>query len=317
MTAGATAVTVAVATFRRPADLAALLPLLAAEAAGAERARPDVKTGIVVVDNDPAGSAADVVAAHPAVRYVAEPTPGIAAARNRALAAADDADLLAFIDDDERPEPGWLARLLDTWADTGAAAVAGAVRTELPADADPWIVEGEFFTRQHRASLPTGTPLPSAATNNLLLDLAPVRRAGLRFDPAFGISGGEDELFTRRLVAAGGTIAWCAEAVVHEEVRPDRLNRRFLLLRAFSYGSLDARIEQHLAGSLPARTAARVRCVGMGLPRIGYGAVRWAYGRVTRSRWHDAYGSQLLMRGLGLLAGSLGLTFSRYGRGAK
>ena len=242
--------------------------------------------------------------------------PGIAAARNRALAEAGAADLLAFIDDDERPDPGWLAALLDTWAGTGAAAVAGPVRTELPGNPDPWIVEGGFFTRRHRAKLPTGAALPSAATNNLLLDLAPVRRAGLRFDPAFGISGGEDELFTRRLVAAGGQIAWCAEAVVHEEVRPDRLNRRFLLLRAFSYGAIDSRIEQALAGSFPARTVARARCVGMGVPRIGYGLIRWGYGRVTRSLSHDAYGSQLMMRGLGLLAGSLGLTFSRYRRAA-
>ncbi len=309
-----TRLTVAVATFRRPDDLAALLPLLVTETEAVTEARPQVKAGIVVVDNDPAGSAADVVAAHRAIRYVAEPTPGIAAARNRALASAGDADLLAFIDDDERPEPGWLGHLLDMWARTGAAAVAGAVRTELPGDPDPWVVEGGFFTRQHRAKLPTGTLLPSAATNNLLLDLASVRRAGLSFDPAFGISGGEDELFTRRLVAAGGKIAWCAEAVVHEDVRLDRLNRRFLLLRAFSYGSLDARIEQALAGSPAARTAARARCVCQGVPRIGYGAIRWLYGRVTRSLWHDAYGAQLLMRGLGLLAGSLGLTFSRYRR---
>jgi glycosyltransferase involved in cell wall biosynthesis len=309
-----TRVAVAVATFRRPADLAALLPLLVAETETVRRARPDAEVGIVVVDNDAGGSAADVVTAYPAIRYVTEPVPGIAAARNRALAAAGDADLLAFIDDDERPDAGWLGQLLDTWARTGAAAVAGAVRTELPGNPDPWVVQGQFFTRQHRATLPTGTLLPSAATNNLLLDLAPVRRAGLRFDPAFGISGGEDELFTRRLVAAGGQIAWCAEAVVHEEVRPDRLNRRFLLLRAFSYGTIDSRIAQALAGSLRARTAARARCVGKGLPRIGYGLIRWAYGRVTRSLWHDAYGAQLFMRGLGLVAGSLGLTFDRYRR---
>ena len=309
-----TQLTVAVASFRRPADLAALLPLLLAQVDAVEQDRPDVKTDIVVVDNDPAGSAGDVVAAHPAIRYVCEPIPGIAAARNRALAAAEDADLVAFIDDDERPDKGWLLHLLATWAQTGAAAVAGPVRTELPADPDPWIVQGEFFTRRHRAKLPSGALLPSAATNNLLLDMAPVRRAGLRFDPALGISGGEDELFTRRLVAAGGRIAWCAEAVVHEEVRPDRLNRRFLLLRAFSYGTIDARIEQLLAGSPPARAMARARCVGKGVPRVGYGFLRWVYGRATRSLWHDAYGAQLLMRGLGLLAGSLGLTFARYRR---
>jgi glycosyltransferase involved in cell wall biosynthesis len=71
---------VAVLTYRRPGELAEVLPLLAAQA-GSSRARADV----LVVDNDPDAGAADLVRAVglPGVRYVHEPEPGIAAARNR------------------------------------------------------------------------------------------------------------------------------------------------------------------------------------------------------------------------------------------
>ncbi len=44
------------------------------------------------------------------VEYVAEPERGIARARNRAVAACADVDFVAFIDDDEVPEPDWLSR---------------------------------------------------------------------------------------------------------------------------------------------------------------------------------------------------------------
>ena len=57
---------------------------------------------------------------------------------------------------------------------------------------DPWIAAGAFFDNKHKVS---GTVMPAAATNNLLLDLAVVRRHGLRFDNRFGLIGGGDERF--------------------------------------------------------------------------------------------------------------------------
>ena len=71
---------------------------------------------MLVVDNDPAASARSACTGfHPAVRYVHEPRPGIAAARSRALREAGEHDVLVFIDDDERPSAGWLRSLLDTF----------------------------------------------------------------------------------------------------------------------------------------------------------------------------------------------------------
>src|SRR3712207_5378192 len=91
-------VTVAIPTYRRPDRLRRLVPLVldqAREGSADGRYLVDV----LVVDNDPEGSGAAAASGHP-VRYVAEPTPGIAAARNRAIDEAAGSRLLAFIDDD-------------------------------------------------------------------------------------------------------------------------------------------------------------------------------------------------------------------------
>ncbi|WP_299953617.1 glycosyltransferase family 2 protein [uncultured Modestobacter sp.] len=303
-------VTVAVLTFRRPETLAALLPELVAQAA-------DVSCGarVLVVDNDPAGSGRRTVAdARPSsevrVDYVHEPTPGIAAGRNRALAESADGDLLVFIDDDELPHPGWLAHLLATQAATGAAAVAGTVTSRFPAPLPPWIEAGGFFDRRR---LPTGTPIEVAATNNLLLHLPQVQAAGVRFDPAFGLSGGEDTLFTRQLVAAGGRMVWCAEAVVTDVVPPERATRAWVLRRAFSSGNSVSRVALALAGSPLRRVVARAEGWSRGVGRVLAGAARWLLGVLTGDVRHRARGARSAARGAGMLAGTAGHVYQEYG----
>ena len=205
--------TIAIPTYRRPdAVVCAVRGALAqaAAAAGAAGVSGDAAE-VVVIDNDPSASARSAVSALRAdapegvgLRYVVESRPGVAAVRNRALDEATGR-LLLFIDDDEEPESGWLAALLATFADTRPAAVAGLVVPVYDSEPDAWVRAGAFFERR---TWPTGTLRPVAATNNLLLDLRFVRDHGLRFDEAFGATGGEDTLFTRRLVAAGGEIRW-------------------------------------------------------------------------------------------------------------
>jgi len=66
---------------------------------------------LVVVDNGSTDRTRAVVeawaAAHPDVRYVLDPVPGLAHARNTALAAARGT-LIVFTDDDVRPAEDWL-----------------------------------------------------------------------------------------------------------------------------------------------------------------------------------------------------------------
>jgi glycosyltransferase involved in cell wall biosynthesis len=306
-----TAVTIGVLTFRRPDDLRAVLPALLEQAADVEG--PEYRVEVLVVDNDAAAGGQPVVDAlgSPRVRYVVEPTPGIAAARNRVLDEARTADVLVFIDDDERPHPGWLRALLDARARWAADAVAGAVVSEFAGVLEPWVRAGEFFRRRR---LPTGTPIDVAATNNLLLDGALLRRTGLRFDPAFGLSGGSDTLFTRHLVAAGGTMVWCDEAVVTDHVPASRMTRRWVLRRAFRSGNSSSRVELVLAGTAAARLRARARAVARGLPRVLAGTARWSLGKAVQSVRHEAAGLRTAARGAGMLSGSVGVVYEEYRR---
>jgi succinoglycan biosynthesis protein ExoM len=307
-------ITVAVPTFRRPEDLRALLPMLrrqADEVAAGSAGRYAVD--LLVVDNDPDRSAEDVVAGTcgPGVRYAAEPRPGIAAVRNRAMDEAAGSRLLAFIDDDERPRDRWLAALLDTWAGSGAAAVSGRVLAEYEREPDPWIRAGDFFVRRN---LPTGTDIDTAATGNLLLDLDQVRACGARFDASLGLAGGEDTLFSRSLARAGRRLVWCAESAVVDQVPAQRLTRRWVLTRAWSHGNAAVLTELRLTGGALPRLAVRTRAVGGGLARIAVGTARWALGRVTGSARHQARGLRAALRGAGLAGGALGVVFQEYAR---
>jgi succinoglycan biosynthesis protein ExoM len=306
-------VTIAVPTYRRPDDLRALLPMLgdqAREVSAGGRFAVDV----LVVDNDPSGSAATVASLATDVRYVAEPRPGIAAVRNRALDESAGSRLLAFIDDDERPREGWLTYLLATWTDTGAAAVSGRVLAEYAGDLDPWIRAGDFFVRRRLA---TGTEIDVAATGNLLLDLDQIRATGVRFESALGLGGGEDTLFSRSLARAGGRMVWCDDSAVVDQVPAERMTRSWVLTRAWSHGNGAVLTELRLSAAPQDRLRVRVRGAARGLVRFCGGAARWAWGVVVRSRRHQARGARALVRGAGMLGGAAGLVYQEYARSGR
>lgn len=309
-------VVIGVATFHRTGPLERLIPLLLAELDGAAAVLDPPGHGeVVVVDNDPAGSALPVLERieDRRARYVCEPTPGISAARNRLLDAAGDADLLVFIDDDETPEPGWLSALVTTWRATGAAAVSGPVISTPDGALDPWVSAGGFFERSHRAGLTTGADLDRAATNNLLLHLPVVRQAGLRFDPRFGLSGGEDSLFTRSLVRHGGRIVWCADAVVHDRLPVDRLTKEYALSRTYGLANSSARVDLALHDGAVARATARVHLLLTGMARLVVGIAQAVAGALTRRVGRRARGRRMVARGRGEVAAALGAVTTPYG----
>lgn len=314
MTPAPTSLTIAVLTYRRPGDLDAILPLLVDQA---ESVAPRVTARVLVVDNDPEASARERVAATAAsagvdVLYSHEPEPGIAVARNRALREAKGSELLVFIDDDERPSEAWLRSLTGLRQRTGARAVVGPVVSEFSVEPDPWIVAGGFFVRRRFA---TGTPVVVAATNNLLIDLDWVRSEGLEFDRAFGISGGEDTLFTRAIVARGGDMLWCAEAVVTDVVPPERLTRRWVTMRAFSSGNSWSTTALHSSTGHPGpRLILRARLTVHGAARVALGAGRLGAGVLSRSLVGRARGVRTVARGAGMVAGAFGYGYQEYRR---
>ncbi|MBS1837638.1 MAG: glycosyltransferase family 2 protein [Actinobacteria bacterium] len=307
---GVLTVTVAVPTFRRNAHLVELVPALLDQLDETESALPGTSAEVLVVDNDPAGGAAcamEEVGRSDRVRYVHEPVPGLSAARNRALSASADRRLLAFIDDDGRPSQGWLRELVEAQVRSGAAGVAGRVLEEYEREPDAWIVAGRFFRRR---SMPSGTEVEAAPAGNLLLDLDALRRLGLRFDPRFGTSGGEDTLLTRQLTASGARIVWCDEARIVDKVAADRLDRRWVLRRSWSHGNTGALVEQVLAPGI----GTRIRCAAGGAARVVGGLLRSAAGTVLRSPEHQARGLRAAARGAGMVAGAFGAVYQEYAR---
>ena len=304
------AVVVAMLTYQRPDRIAVAVGTLRQHLTQVPGSR------LIVVDNDVEPSARLAVeqaaGSDSRIRYLHQPEPGIAAARNCALDAARGADLLIFIDDDEQPHERWLTSLLATWHDQyQPAAVVGPVVSIFDGIPDPWISAGGFFRRLRH---PTGAEVDTAATNNLLLDLTEVRRLGLRFDPEFGLSGGSDTVFTRQLSGAGGRIVWCDEAVVFDIVPADRATRGWVRERASRLGNSDQRAQVHLAR--PGLPRLQVRLVGTarGSARLLAGGARAAYGRLRGSLNHEARGTRTALRGVGMMRGSWGSVVSEYSR---
>lgn len=312
---GGLRVRIAVLTFRRPADIAASLPELRDQAMSVANERTEVD--IVVVDNDPEGSARELVSTFArnhsdvTVHYENEVTPGISAARNRALTTACDRDVLVFIDDDERPTPLWLASLLETYREHRSAAVVGPVISEFEAEPDRLVQAGRLF---YRRRLPTGTRVDVAATNNLLLDLHQIRALGLQFDLRFGISGGSDTMFTRELHRNGGVMVWNDEAVVIDVVPGHRSTMRWVLLRQVRSGSTWSAVSIALAKTRSSRASLRLTLSGRGLVRIAGGSLRGIWGTLTRSAFHQAHGLRIAARGAGMLVGAWGYGYQEYKR---
>lgn len=244
-------ISVCIATHRRPERLRALLGDLAQQTR--------LPREVVVVDNDAEESARVPVeqarSAGPPfpIHYATEDRKNVALARNRTVAMATG-DWLAFIDDDERAPDDWLERLADGAERFGADGVLGPVDPVLPASAPAWLRRGRFY---HWQRLPTGkvVPIKHLRFGNVLLNAAVLRTQQPAFDPAYGLTGGEDGDLLARLVQAGSRIVWCDEALVREPIEASRLSLRWLLLRALRGGQDFAR--HVLAGRHGPPTVAR------------------------------------------------------------
>jgi len=272
-------VSVCIATFRRPAQLAKLLGVLTAREGPIAISQLAVE--IVVCDNDHRQSAAPVVAQAAAqaqipVGYVCEPIQSIARARNR-LVQASRGSWIAFIDDDELPAANWLLALWRVVQNPGTAGAKGPVYRCLPADAPQWLSEMPY----RGANLPAaGTPLAvdRLSGGNILLrrSLLGIDEVGSApFDIRFGLRGGEDILAYGRLVLGGSVIRAAPDAIVQEIWDTSRVSLAWFLRRAFRSGQVWADVEALLYGG--ARKAVRVpvamiRLLGL-LPRLGVAMV--------------------------------------------
>jgi succinoglycan biosynthesis protein ExoM len=317
-------VTVCACTYRRPAGLAALLRGLAAQRF---LDLPSPRLDVIIADNEGSPEARSLCESSAAawglpVTYAHEPRRGISFARNACLdRLAPECDFFAMIDDDEVPEPDWLAGLLEMQQATGADVVKGPVLPVFAGAVAAWIVEGEFFgwpSRDYtgiKTRLSDGQPIRYADTNNVLVRTAIVRRLGLRFDPELALTGGESGVFFAALREVGAQMVFAAKAVTRETIPPERATLSYLCRIAFRIGNnrvkrvrLSATIRPGLkrivretarATGLPAMLSGTAHVLGALVPgrwsrvEVAVGALRWAYG-------------------LGRLASLLGVRYEHY-----
>ena len=201
--------TIAVCTRDRPQDLSRCLTAL--------RRMPDDGQEILVVDNCPrTDQSKRVVDDFPGVRYVLERTPGVSAARNRALREAAHG-IVAFSDDDAAPSLGWLRALLRAFKEPSVMCVTGlTLPLELETPAQNWFERHTPFGRGYKrftTEVTDGNPLNVARVGtsaNMALRKSVMDYVG-PFDEALGpgtrCKTGEDfDMFSRILTSGYGII---------------------------------------------------------------------------------------------------------------
>ena len=237
------------------ACLDALLPLIRAqdEIVVVDSASLDFRTGQVAFDHR--------------VRLVRCERPGLSHARNAGLAAADR-DIVAFTDDDCRPQPGWTAALAEAF---GASEVsfafgqvvgsADGVPVSVTIRGEPQRIDAEC----ELASIGHGANMA-------------FRRSALRtiggFDEVLGAGGplraGEDKDAVWRLLCAGHIGAYVPDAIVEHVLWR---GRRQAVRLSYGYG---------LGwGALSAKAIRDNRENGQGLLRAGIGPLG------LRQAWRD------------------------------
>lgn len=301
----AMSISVCIATYRRLDRLEQLLNDL--------RGQDLLPDEVTVVDNDPLGSARAVVdrfmLSQPpfAVLFDVQPVKNISLTRNRTVELAR-CDWLAFLDDDERVPRTWLGTLMEAAVRYQADGVLGPVEPLVPKDAPAWIRRGRFYDFPRMS---TGSVIPPNRLRfgNLVLRGATLKGMDVIFDPAYGLTGGEDGDLLSRMVLRGARIVWCDEAIVHEPIETSRLTLKWLLRRSMRGGQDFAR--HFLSGRYGARPGGRAILFGRALLQLLLAAVL-SVASLPFGRHHAAHWMMKMTANLGKLSVFLGLHYREY-----
>lgn len=243
-------VSVVIATYNRAEPLGRALAALQAQ-----RPAPGLSWEVVVVDNNSSDRTKDVVEAFQAgsgipTVYVFEGRQGKSFAVNTGVEAARG-DLLAFTDDDCRPEPTWIQDVVDSARRWGADALGGRILPEWSSPPPPWLASDRHLW----TSL---AMLDDAAVRRV--ELGPwqrehgfrvwganmaVRRSAFEAVGGFNTKHGprglkkyshEDIELIRKVVEAGKIVMYDPTPTVHHWVGAERMRKRFFRAHSFYYG---------------------------------------------------------------------------------
>ncbi len=152
---------------------------------------------LIVVDNGSHDDSAEVARRHGA-QVLSAPGIKVGAVRNQGVAAADDCEVIAFVDSDNELPADWLAQGVKTLLTHPQAAAVGAFC--LPPEPGTWVQTAWAWhrLRRHRPG-----PTPWLGAGNLFVRRAAFVAVG-GFDPT--LTACEDVDLCERLRAAGGEV---------------------------------------------------------------------------------------------------------------
>jgi succinoglycan biosynthesis protein ExoM len=167
----------------------------------------------------------------------------ISVARNAGVNAGQE-DFIAFVDDDQTLDPGWLEAVFGLFSHEEGDAWLGAVRAvfEAPEQTTPAIANLfertllEPFGAELFAFGPRKLPNINPATNNAIFRRATTLLGEHPFDPAYGKGGGEDYDLFCRLQREGRRFFWAPDVKVSEFVPASRCDRAYMRRRFFAGG---------------------------------------------------------------------------------
>lgn len=297
---------VLIPTYRRPEGLAKALACL-------DKLETTADITILVAENDPAGGEGREVVRLQAphsrfpIQCIEVAQQGVSHVRNALIAAAlarPGVEFVAFLDDDEWPEPQWLQALLEMQNRTGAEVVGGTVLPAFAIEPPDWAKQLKLF-RQVQADGPAD--MVWGTCNVLLTRVLLERMASPWFDPQLGLTGGEDMEFFTRAKAGGATFAWAAAAHMHEDVPQSRTRLHWVFRRSFRIGSTNALVQLRWRYGKFGHPMILAKSLGR-LAMAALMALRHAMHPVSRVE-----ALSLAARSLGEIAGLAGIRYREYG----
>jgi glucosyl-dolichyl phosphate glucuronosyltransferase len=228
------AIDIVICTYNRASCLDAVLTTLALQTCN-----DGTRWRVLVVDNASTDSTAEVVAAHraketlPELRYVFEPTLGLTAARLRG-ARETAAPWIAFVDDDNFLEPGWLDAIMRAIGRRGdVGGIGGTVVLDWEVRPPAYLKEFGFcFAAQDHGA--ADCVVESLAGAGMVLSRRALRHSGWLDQPLVAdrvgaklTSGGDVEM-AQRVRGAGYDLWFVPDAVLRHRIPASRMTRRYL-----------------------------------------------------------------------------------------
>jgi len=261
--------TVSIQTYNRAETLATTL-----ESLRALRCPKGVDYEILVVDNNSSDYTPEVIRRYatilaPRLRSVSEPRQGLSRARNRGLREARG-EIVCFIDDDVKVDPGWLEAVSSAFTKHSATVVGGRSYLIYPTFRPEWLPPTKEFLLSR---LDHGDEVLVNTNKQLFgLNLSVLRQAALEvrgFNAQFGrnrrsLASGEEADFLARIKRTGAVVVYEPEAVVGHMVPFERITKTWLLRRSY-VGGVNSIQLQITGGGIPQLGESlmhSVRCCG-------------------------------------------------------